>query len=265
MNIYFHELRAYRKSTLIWTASLIAIMLLYLSMYSAIAKDADSFVNILKGYPKELREALGMNIASITSILGFYSFTFTMVTLFGAIQAMIVGVGILSKEVRERTADFLMTKPVSRIRIISEKLLAAISIILFTNIAFFIAAAMMVNAVKTKDYDIKTFIMMTVTLLFVQLMFLAMGLVLSVLMKKIKSVLTISLAVVFGFFAIAAFGVTSSDAALRYLTPLKYFDTTYIVAQGKYEVSFVVTGVLLVAAAITVSYVVYKKKSIHAV
>lgn len=265
MNIYFHELRAYRKFTLIWTASLVGIMLLYMSMYTAIAKDADSFVKILQGYPKEVREALGMNLESITSILGFYSFTFTMVTLFGAIQAMIVGVGILSKEVRERTADFLMTKPVSRTRIITEKLLAAVSTILITNVVFLTAATLMVNVVKTKEYDGEIFFMMTATLFFVQLMFVAIGLVLSVLLKKIKSVLPISLAVVFGFFAIAAFGVTSSDAAMRYLTPLKYFDTTYIVAQGKYEIPFVVTGALLVAAAVAVSYFLYRKKSIHAV
>ena len=40
MNIFMHELRAYRKSTIIWTISLIMIVLLFMSFYSSFAKDA---------------------------------------------------------------------------------------------------------------------------------------------------------------------------------------------------------------------------------
>jgi len=265
VNIYRQELRAYRKFTIIWTVSLVGLVLLYLSMYSAIAKDADSFIKLLEGYPKEVREAFGMHLESIASLLGFYSFTFTMSTLFGAIQAMILGTGIVSKEVRERTADFLMTKPVSRVRIVTEKLLAAISTIVFTNVIFLIAASIMANVVKTRDFDGGVFLLMTLTLFFVQLMFLAIGLVISVILPRIKSVLPISLAVVFGFFAIAAFGNTSGEEPMRYLTPLKYFDTAYIMKNGRYETPFVVTGIVLVGVAVAVSYFVYRKKNIHAV
>ncbi|MCX7922068.1 MAG: ABC transporter permease [Clostridia bacterium] len=265
MNIYLQELRAYRRFTIIWTVSLVGLVLLYLSMYPAIGKDAESFIKVLEGYPKEVREALGMHLESITSLLGFYSFTFTMITLFGAIQAMIIGTGIVSKEVRERTADFLMTKPVSRTRIMTEKLLAAASTIVFTNVIFLTTASIMANTVKTTEFDGGVFFMMTVTLFFVQLMFLAMGVMLSVILPKMKSVLPISLGVVFGFFAIAAFGATSGDEPMRYLTPLKYFDTAYIMKNGQFETPFVVTGVLVVATAITISYFVYKKKNIHAV
>lgn len=265
MNIYLQELRAYRKFTIIWTLSLIGIMLLYLSMYSAVAKDAETFIKVLEGYPVKVRVALGMHIESITSLLGFYSFTFTFISLFAAIQAMIIGTGIVSKEVRERTADFLMTKPVSRVRIMTEKLLAAVTTIVFTNAVFLIVAYFTANQVKTREFDGRVFFMMTLTMFYVQLMFLAIGIAVSVVLPKVKAVLPISLAVVFGFFAIAAFGDTSGEKPARYLTPLKYFDTSYIMQNARYETSFAVTGAILVAAAIAVSYVIYRKKSFHAV
>lgn len=265
MNIYRHELRAYRRFTLIWTAALVGIVLLYLSMYPALAKDASEFVNILKGYPKEVRQAIGIRLETITSLLGFYSFTFTMVTLFGAIQAMILGTGIVSREVRERTADFLMTKPVSRIRIMTEKLLAAVTTLVFTNMVFLAVAGVMANAVKSTDFDFGVFLLITMTLLYVQLIFLAIGVLLSVVLKRVKAVLSISLSVVFGFFAIGAFGATAGEEPLRYFTPLKYFDTGYIMQNAKYETPFVVAGAMIIVVCVAASYIVYKKKNIHAV
>lgn len=265
MNIYLQELRAYRKTTIIWIISLVALMALYMSMFAAISQDGQSFIKALEGYPENVRIAMGMHIESITSLLGFSGFILTFITLIGAIQAMNMGLSIVSKEVRERTADFLMTKPVSRTRILSAKLLAALSLILITNVVYLIAARYIANQVAITDYDEGLFFMISITLLFVQLMFLAFGITLSVVLPKIKSVLPLSLGVVFGLFFVGAFGATTADDPMRYLTPFKYFDTMYILQNSKYETSFVVTGIVLVVVAIVVSYYVYKKKNIHAV
>ena len=70
----------------------------------------------LKDYPEPVRKALGLSVDSISSILGFYSYIFLYITLCGAIQAMNLGTSIISKEVSEKTADFLLTKPVTRHR-----------------------------------------------------------------------------------------------------------------------------------------------------
>lgn len=265
MNIYLQELRAYRKSTIIWIISLIALLALYMSMFASLTRDAQSFIEILEGYPENVRIALGMHLESITSLLGFSGFILTYVTLIGAIQAMNIGLSIVSKEVRERTADFLMTKPVSRTKILTAKLLAALSLIVLTNAVYLIAAVYIANQVKTTDYDLGVFLMISITLLFIQLMFLAIGITLSVVLPKIKSVLPISLGAVFGFFFIGAFGASSSDDPMRYLTPFKYFDTMYIVQNAKYETSFIITSIIWIGVAILLSYYVYKKKNIHAV
>ena len=44
----------------------------------------------------------------------------------GAFYAAFCAVGILSKEEKERTAEFLLTHPVSRVKIITEKLIAVL-------------------------------------------------------------------------------------------------------------------------------------------
>ena len=61
---------------------------LFLSMYTGMAKDAQDFKKLLGGYPPAVRAMLGINLDYITSVLGFYSFALSFVTLCGAIQAM---------------------------------------------------------------------------------------------------------------------------------------------------------------------------------
>lgn len=265
MNMFLHELAAYRKSTIIWTCSLITLVVLFLAMFPAFSKEAEAFKEIMKGFPEPVRKAMGFSVDSMSSILGFYSYMFLYTTLCGAIQAMNLGTSIISKESREKTADFLLTKPVTRRSIMTSKLMAALSCLVITNVAYLVVTSIMVSVVSTKEYSYKIFFMISITLFFVQLMFLALGIIISVVMPRIKSVLPISLGTVFTFFIIGMFAATSGDDAMRYITPFKYFSTNYIMKNSAYEVSFIIIEIGFIVSAITASYFVYSKKDIHAV
>lgn len=266
MNVFRYELKSLRKSTMIWTLSIIALAALYLSMYQSIAKDAEDFKDLLSGYPASIRAILGINLEYITTLLGFYAFIFSFIIICGAIQAMILGVSILSKESRERTADFLLVKPVSRSSIVSAKLFAAFTSIAITNILFISSTVLMANMAKTENFDIKLFLMINLTMFFVQVIFVAIGMVVSVFFKKIKNVLPISLSFVFGFYFVGAFLVTdNSDKVERIFSPFKYFDIFYIINNAKYEAFYMVIGAAIVVVSIAISYLIYNKKDIHAV
>lgn len=265
MNMYLHELRSLRKSTIIWTCSMIALAVIYFSIYPGIANDAADIKKLLGGYPAPIRAALGITLDNIASVLGFYSMVFSFITLCGAIQAMIFGTSVLSKEGRERTADFLLVKPVSRISIVSAKLSAAFTMILATDLVYYAAVSFTASIVKATDYSMKLFFMINLTLFFIQLIFLAIGLVISVFFTKLKSVLPISLGVVFGFYIVGALIATGDSDAARFISPFKYFDTTYIMTNASYEAPYLITGAVIVIAAVAVSYIIYQKKDIHAV
>lgn len=266
MNMYLHELKSLRKSTIIWTCSIIALAAIFLSVYPSMVNEAEDFKKLLSGYPETIRAILGIHLDYITSILGFYAMIFSFIALCGAIQAMNLGVSILSKESRERTADFLLVKPVSRSAIVSAKLLAAFTVILATDAVFFAISSIIANAVKTVDYNEKLFFMINLTLFFIQLIFLAIGVVVSVFFNKLKNVLPISLGVVFGFYMIGALIATGeNDDVARFFSPFKYFDITYIIKNASYEASYLITGAVIVVAAVAASYIIYIKKDIHAV
>lgn len=265
MNMFWHELKMYRKSTIIWSASLMMLALLYLSFYPAFVKDAEQFTKIMEGYPEAIRIALGVNNANFFSILGFYCFPLAFITLCGAIQAMNLGTSIVNKEVREKTADFLLTKPVTRIQVVTSKLFAAFVSIVITDILYFIAASFMANQVKTDDFSFKLFFMLSLTLFFIQIIFLAIGLIVSVIFQKIRSVLTVSLATVFAFYFLGMLSDPASDDAKRYISPFKYFDTAYIMKHSSFEGEFLLAGGIIILIAVILSYFIYAKKDIHSV
>ncbi|MDP4090987.1 MAG: ABC transporter permease subunit [Bacillota bacterium] len=266
MNMYLHELKSLRKAAIIWTVVFIGLAALYFSIFPSVAGDASDFKKLIGGYPPAVRAMLGINLDYITSILGFYSMIFSFIILCGAVQAMNMGVSILSKESRERTADFLLVKPVSRSSIVSAKLLAAFTTITATDVLFLAASFSMANMVKTADFSTKLFFMVNLTLFFIQLIFLALGVVISVFFKKLKSVLPISLGVVFGLYMIGALiAAGKNDDAARFISPFRYFDTTYIIKNAGYEAAYMITGAVIIAAAVVTSYIVYIRKDIHAV
>lgn len=266
MNMYLFELKSLKKQTIIWVSAMIALAALYLSIYPSIAKDANEFKELLSNYPSAVREMLGINLDSIASLTGFYSMVFSFIMLCGGIQAMNLGVSILSKESRERTADFLLVKPISRSAIIGAKLIAALTILIITNIVFNIAVTILANIFKTNEYNYKLFFLINLTLFFVQLIFTALGLAVSVFFKKIKNILPISLGFIFGFYLIGAIlAVGEEKDKLRFISPFKYFDIDYITKNEGYEIFYLLLSVIIVIISIVTVYLIYNKKDIHAV
>ena len=264
MNMYLHELKVYRKSTIIWTCSIIAIIAIFMSMFTSFSKDAKLVQEMMQNFPEAMRKALGFSTLDMSTLLGYYSFLFTFILICGAVQAMNLGVGILSAEVREKTADFLLVKPVTRHKVITSKLLAALTSIVITNILYLVATIIRINALKSDDYSLKLLILISLSLFFVQLIFIALGFIISVIVKKIKSVLPVSLGVVFGMYILNSLGSAIGDEKIRYISPFRYFDTSYILENGAYEVPLMIISIIFVVITIAASYILYSKKDINA-
>lgn len=265
MNIFLHELKSFRKSTTLWTISLAIVIIVYFSLFPSFSRDIEQIRNLLQGFPEAIRIGMGITLDSFANVLGYYSFPFSFIVLIGSIQAMNLGTSIISKEIREKTADFLLTKPIKRTQVLTSKILAGITSLVITNVIYIVVANITASAVKNDDYSFKIFFMISITLLFVQLIFMSLGVIVSVILPRIKSVLPISLATVFIFYFMSFLSSTAGDDVIRYITPFKYFDPAYIIENRGYETPFVIITLVFIAASIIASYVIYSKKDIHAV
>lgn len=265
MNMFIHELRTYRKSTITWTLSLSVLIVMFMLIFPAFTTDVAAVRKLLGGLPEGVKKAFGISLESFFTLLGFYSYVFSYVTLLGAIQAMNLGTSIISKEVRDKTADFLLTKPVSRNKIMTSKLLAALTSLVITNVIYILVASIIVSIVNNEAYNYKLFLMVSITLFFVQLIFMSLGVIISVLVPKIRSVLSISLGTVFGFFILNMLDSVIGEKTIRYIIPFLYFNSANIIKNASYEISFLIVEFVFIAVAISLSYWIYSKKDIHAV
>jgi ABC-2 type transport system permease protein len=263
--MFLHEARMLAKSALIWAASLAAMAALYLSVYPGMASDVGDFKKMLAAYPPSIQSMLGVRVSELGTLLSFYSMIFTFIALCGAIQAMNLGLSVLSRESREKTADFLLVKPVPRSAVVTAKICASAADLLFTNVVFWAASLLLANLVKRADFSVWRLMLVNFTLLFAQLIYFALGLFLSVFFKKLRSVLSLSLGVVFGFYMLGSLLVTKSDDPARLLCPLKYFDASYIIRNGGYEPRYLAVGAVITAVCVAASYLIYSRKDIHAV
>jgi len=264
MNMYLHELRMNKRLTITWSCALAFFTIFFLSIFPSFASNSADWTKLLEGFPEGVRKAVGISLDNITSLLGFYSYVFTYIALAGALQAMILGVSIISQELRDKTADFLLTKPVSRNQILSAKLLSALSSLLITNVIFIIIASLIARIVSS-GYDLKIFLLLSTSLFLVQLMFFALGVLTSVVIPKVKSVVAISLGAVFTFFIISGLGSVLGEERVNYITPFKYYDPGKIVQNGSYDSKFIIIEVIFIIIAISINYLIYSKKDIDAV
>lgn len=131
--IFKHEFRMRLRSVIIWSLAVAAIIFLYLAIYPSFSQDAELLNEMMANFPPELLAAFGMTGIDMASVLGFYGLIFLFVQICLAVQAANYGFGLVSMEERELTADFLLSKPVSRQQILTSKLLAVLICLTITN------------------------------------------------------------------------------------------------------------------------------------
>lgn len=262
MKIFRQELRSYRRSMIIWILTLSAVTLLFLSVYSSLASQIDTFREVISHYPRALLVAINFRFEIFYTIYGYLSYIMTFIWLAGAIQAMNLGVGVISKEVSGKTADFLLSKPVSRNKMLAQKFAAVLVIIILTNLAFTAVSTLAAKIISPATFDMKLFLLISFSLFFVQLFFLAVGFLLGVVIPKIKTVVSVTLPIVFALFIISSFGAIVDKPEVYYITPFKYFDATYIFHNGHYEPKYMLILVGVVLVSLVVSFVIYNNKDI---
>jgi ABC-2 type transport system permease protein len=265
-NIYLHELRIRLRSVLIWSLSVTAMVIFFLSIFPAFADQAALMNNMLSKFPPALLEAFGLGKVDLSTVLGFYAFVLVFVQLCLAIQAGNYGFGLVSIEENEMTADFLLTKPISRLQVLNSKLLAALSTLLVTDLVVWVASLVGILFFNGgRAYDLGRLFLLMLSSVVLQIFFLAVGLVISLLVKRIRSVTPWSLGLGFGMYVLAAFSGMLGDVKLEYITPFKQLDPMYFVKNGRFDTPLVVLNVAISVVALAASYWLYLRRDIPAV
>jgi len=265
-NIYRHEFRLRLKSMLIWSLAVAALLLVFMSFFSMFADQAALLDELLARFPPELRTAFSMDNRNLSSVLGYFSFIFLFVQLCLAIQASNYGFGLVSREESELTADFLLSKPVSRGQVLTSKLLAALTGLTITNLVVWVSSfAAIALFCGGREYEARTLVLVLLSIVIFQLFFLSVGLVVSLLVRRVRSVTPYGLGLGFGAYVLNAFGGILGDVKLELLTPFKHLDAGSIVAHAAYDTPLALLNVAVTLVSLAASYWLYLRRDIPAV
>jgi ABC-2 type transport system permease protein len=258
-----HEFKSNLKSVIIWSVALAFLIFVFMAMFTSLAVDAELMNDMLDQFPEELLMAFGMTDLDMSTILGFYALAFGICQLCLAIQAANYGFSLVSIEEREMTADFLLAKPIGRVKILTTKLLSAITGLTITNLVVWISSFIFINIYKEgQEYDGKALLLLFVSIVFLQLVFLSLGILISLLVKRVRNVTPFSMGLAFGMYILNAFGGMLGDDKLEIITPFKHFDPNYIIKNAAYDFPIVLISFTLIILSIAGSYFLYTRRNI---
>ncbi len=265
-NILQNELLMQQRSVIAWSIAVAAVILVFSSLFSGFAQDAALLNEAMAKFPEGLRAAFGLGNTDMSTVLGYYGFLFLFVQICLAIQAAGYGFALVSVEEREWTADFLLAKPVSRAQILTSKLIAALISLTITNAVVWISTFAFLSLFSGgKSYAVTPLLLLLASIVVFQLFFLSVGLAVSLIVKRIRSVTPYSMGLGFGMYVLSAFSGLLGESVLENVTPFKHFDPNYILQHSAYDAPLALVSVSVIVVGLALSYVLYVRRDIPAV
>lgn len=260
MTLVRHELKQGKTSFLIWTSSigfLLAIcVFLFPEMKGEMEGISETFASM-----GSFTAAFGMDRLNFGTLIGFYAIECgNVLGLGGAFYAALCAVSILSKEEKDKTAEFLLTHPISRTRIITEKLIAVLIQITAMNLFIYAISVgsmtMIGEEIPWKEVNLLHF---AYYLLQIELAGICFGI--SAFLRKGSIGVGLGIAIMMYFLNLIA-NIAEAVEFLKYITPFGYCDGADIVSNGYLNRTMVTIGMAMGIAGITVAYLHYTRKDI---
>ncbi len=262
MSIFQAELKLRLKGSLIF-GGIIAFMLavcvlIWPEMKGQMNEMTDLFANM-----GAFTDAFGMDQLDFGTLMGYYGVECgNVLGIGGAIFAALLSIRALSGEESERTAEFLLTHPVSRSRVFLEKLAAVLAQIVALNLIITLLTGLSVLLIgETMPLGKFVLIHLCYLLLQVEIALICFGL--SAFLRGSAIAIGIGIAIGLYFLNLIA-NITEAAEFLRYITPFAYADASKIVDTGSPDVLLIVLGLLYGIALAAGGAYYYRKKDIYA-
>ena len=260
MTIVKHELRQGRTSFWIWTGSIGFLLTVCVFLFPEMKGEMDAVSDLFSSMGS-FTAAFGMDRLNFGTLMGYYAIECgNVLGLGGAFYAAITAAGILAKEEKEGTADFLLTHPVSRSRVLTEKLIAVMLQITAMNLVIYaLSVGSMLAIGESVPWKELTLLHLAYYLMQLELAGICFGV--SAFLKGGSAGVGLGIAAMMYFVNLIA-NITDSASFLKYVTPYAYCDGADIVTKGTLDGPKLAVGAALFAAGLAAAWLHYTKKDI---
>jgi ABC-2 type transport system permease protein len=267
MNKYLFRMEFKRNapSLFIWSAVISLLVFGTMAFFPTFLKNQQQIMGFIQMVPQAAMKARGFaNIDDLFSALGFYAANnIVYMMLMGSIFSMVLAANMLLKEEYNKTAEYLLSKPLTRGEIYFTKLAVVLLNIFIINLITSMAGFFGIEVFSTSGFSFKAFIVISLYTLFLNLLFGSAGYFVSLLSRRMKPMTFFSTGLVLVcYFLYTISRITESADKIGYLSPFKYVDIRVLQEDYHLESWRVLYLLGISLLFITGGYFIYRRKDI---
>jgi ABC-2 type transport system permease protein len=265
-NLFLKELQRNVSSLIIWMIIISLLITLTMSVYHTFLENQSKVLGMMSLVPKGALQFKGIsNFSDLFSTLGFYAVNnIIYMMVLGSIFSIVLSSNILLKEEYNKTAEYLLTRPLTRSEIFFSKLAVVFLYVFILNLVTVLVGFICIEIVKTGSFSIRVFLILSLYTLLLNLLFAAIGLFFSTLVKRPKPITTFSIGLVLIFYFIYTFSkITESAAKIGFLSPFKFVNVDVVNPAYKLEFLNLLYFIGITLLLIWLSHMFYNRKDIY--
>jgi len=245
--IFLKELKLGRRSLLVWLIITLVTATFGALEYEMVSTNVELVEQGINAMPRIVRIMFGIDGVGLATALDYYLVMYFWYALIAYAHAVSVGASLLSKDERDKTAEYLYTKPYPRSAIINAKLMVGITNVAAMTLLIWLTSALILVPLTDGRGIMPQIAITTVGLFLTQLLFLTFGFLCSALVQNPRKAVSAGFNLLLGTY-LAAVAIEYLDAViyLSFLTPFHYFNALVVVEQGINPLFIMLSAVLAV-------------------
>ena len=265
-NLFNMEIRRNAFSLMIWMIVITLLISVTMSVYRTFADNQSKILGMVSLIPKGALQFKGIsNFSDLLSVLGFYAANNVIyMMVLGSIFSIVLSSNILLKEEYNKTAEYLLTRPITRSEVFFSKVILLYLNIFLLNLVTSTAGFLCMELVKRNPFSISAFMVLCFYTFILNVLFGAIGLFLSTLVKRGKPITTqvIGLVLIF-YFVFTISKITEGAADLGYLSPFRFADVNATSPYYRLNPWTLLYFLGLSSLLTGISYRIYRRKDIY--
>ena len=261
MTLIKHELKKGCKSLAIWTLTIGFFVVICVLMFPEMKGEMEDVSEMFSSMGA-FTQAFGMDKLNFGTLMGFYAIECgNILGLGGAFYAAILGITALAKEEKERTAEFLLSHPISRNKIITEKLIAIFIQIITMNVLVFFMSVISIVSIN-EEILWRELLLLHLSYFLVQIVLTGICFGISAFIRSSGIGTGIGLVTIAYFINIVS-NITDSVKNLKYITPFGFAEGADIMLNVDLDWNIVAINMFFSLVGVVVAYMKYINKDVR--
>ena len=260
MSIFWRELKINLKPFVFWGLGIFVLMVASMAKYQGLSAGGAAVSQMLTAFPKPIQAMFGMVGVNVMTLSGYYAVVMTYAFICSAIYGISLGSHAVGREIADQTSEFLLSKPISRFRILTFKLVPGAFYVCLLSVLSYVFSRFSFSLYHMKIGFLREVILFNIAMAVVGLVFYSISaFLLSVLKSTDKGYLYSNLIFVWSFIVGIAYDMLEKGEFIRIFSPLRYFTAKELVA-GHLSSVYLAVSVAIISVCVVCTYIFFNKK-----